>query len=149
MVNHGDHQMQMLPLADNPPCFFMVITHLTAGVCKYFFNSMQPSYIAQNAPKDWKQCEEKNMLHGEAYYPRKHLAILTAYLRLKHISINDDSLAARRIVSDDDDDAQKGHQSNLFSYIQVLKKKIIILALHVCMYLQFECNMFSYATPVK
>lgn len=58
VVNHGDHHMQMLPLADNPPCFIVVITHVTAGVCKYFFNSTQPSYIVQNAPKYRKHCGE-------------------------------------------------------------------------------------------
>lgn len=59
MENHGDHHIQMSPLADNPLCFIMVITHVTAVICKYFFNSMQPSYRAQNAPKFRRNCEEK------------------------------------------------------------------------------------------
>lgn len=47
------------------------------------------------------------MVHGEACDPRKHLAILTAYLRLKYSSVTADTLAGRRIVSGDDDDGQK------------------------------------------
>lgn len=63
--------------------------------------------------------KKKNVVHGEAYYPRKHLAVLTAYLRLKYSSVTADTLAARRIVSDDDD-GKEVHQSNLFSLLQVL-----------------------------
>lgn len=54
MMNHGVHQMQMaplLPLAGNFLCFMMAVTCVITGVQKIFFNSVHPSYTAQNGPK--------------------------------------------------------------------------------------------------
>lgn len=84
-----------------------------------FFQQHATSLYSTKCSKIRKALWRKNLVHREAYYPRKHLAILTAYLRLKYSSVSADTLAARRIVSDDDG-GQKWHQSSLFSLLQVL-----------------------------
>ena len=91
-----------LPLAGSSLwCIFMMaVTQIITGVHKYFFNSMHPSYTAQKTPKCWTYWVEKNGLHGEACYPRKHRGILTIYLKLKHSCITTDQRTEMKIVSD-------------------------------------------------